>query len=299
MISNAVAIEGLPHHWLTTSNRRRVEKNISATRLRQHYDVGMRLNLPFIRCLTTLVLLLHIFVDAIKPALSANSNGWIQKRIDGSKGKFTILVTDQDCLARAEDAGWAVALTPPNHNLVIYSDTRKNYYLLSAGTKVRHTSGLSLIKAISTSAAALNWQLAYKTKYQGHPVDVWRATRNGAPISKSPSAKFDGFEFWAASDVLIPQAIVNLNIDAHGWPDTRALPLRYMEVSVHDQPRLLLTTISLERANIPASKFLVPKNYTRAKSELEVATSTANLGDLMDDWQEMPRALTDKVPRRK
>jgi hypothetical protein len=260
----------------------------------------MRLNPPLIRCLLSLILLLHIFVGAIKPVLSANSNGWIQQRLDGSKGKFTIFLTDQGCsLSRAEDAGWAIAVTPPNQNLVIYSDTRKNYYLLSAGTKVTHTSSLSLIKAVSTSFTALNWQLAYKTKYRGHPVDVWRATRNGAPISKSVSTIFDGFEFWAVSDVLIPQAMVNLNTDAHGWPNTRALPLRCMQVFVRGQPRLLLTTVSLERANIPASKFLVPKNYTKAKSELEVATSTTSLRDWMNDWQEMPRASTDKLPGRK
>jgi hypothetical protein len=260
----------------------------------------MTLN-PLIRCLLSLVLLLHFFVHAIKPALSASSNGWIQKRLDGSKGKFTIYLSDQGCsLSRAEDAGWAIAMTPSNQNLVIYSDTRKNYYLLSTGTKVRHTSSNSLIKAISTSALALNWQLAYKTKYRGHSIDVWRATRNGAPISKSVSAIFDGFEFWAVSDVLIPQALVNLNTDAHGWPNTRALPLRCTQVFLRGgQPRLLLTTVSLERANIPASKFLVPKNYTKAHSELEVATSMTSLVDLMDDWREMPRAATDKLPRLK
>jgi hypothetical protein len=251
----------------------------------------MRPHLSQVLLLLPLIVLLSIFVDERQAVLAADkSNGWIQKRFDGSKGKFTIYITDDANCTRNEDADYAVVQRPKVRELVMYSDKRKNYYTLSAGDGLKHTSGLALMKLISTSTAPLTWQPAYKSQYMGHPIEVWRATQGGSPISKSASDRFDGYEFWAASDIHIQPEFVKLGRSAHGWPNTNALPLRYLRVYPSGRPpRELASTTELKRGYIPPSTFTVPKSYKKAGSELEVASDTHNLKDMMQEWD-----LTDK-----
>src|SRR5271168_5334121 len=204
------------------------------------------------------------FVAASQIALAAASNGWIQERFDDSKGHFTIYVTANAVCSRNEDAGYAVVQAVADPTLYIYSDRRRNYYPLSAGTELKRTSSFMLMKAIATSINPLDWHLAYKTSFRGHPTEVWRATKNGSPIKKSESDRFDGYEFWAASDIPIQPGFVKLSRDANGWPETKGLPVRYARIFLTEKPRELLATMELKRAYIPPSTFLVPKAYKKA-----------------------------------
>jgi hypothetical protein len=226
-----------------------------------------------------------IFVEASQAALPAKPNGWIQTRFDGTKGNFTIYVTKQAIATKNEDAGWVLVSGPPDGTIYLYSNKRRNYYPFSVGTRVKRSSSLWLMKAIATSATTLTWHKAYATKMLGHPVQVWRATQNGGPISTSKTVRFNGYEYWEETDIHVRPEVVSLNVEAHGWPNTNGLALRYVRTFLGGNDRAVVDTKSIQTAFIPPATFLVPKGYKLAKSEFDVISNTEGLGEMMNEWQ--------------
>jgi hypothetical protein len=228
-------------------------------------------------------------VDAKAVAPPAKSNGFIQKRFDGTKGRFTIFVTKQAMASRNESAGWTLVTGPPDGILYIYSDVRKNYYPLTQGAKVKRSSSISLMRAIMTSTTSLTWHQAFKTELMGHPVQVWRATNHGEPISKSRDANFNGYEYWEEKDAQLPPQAIALNVAAHGWPNTSGLPFRFVQTFANGRRRMLIETSDITRAYIPPETFVVPKSYKKAKSEFDVANNIGGLDEVMKEWQEVDK----------
>src|SRR5215475_14391610 len=107
------------------------------------YDGSMRLH-PLVPFGLPLIVLLSIFVAETQQALAAKDNGWLQKRFDGSKGKFTICITDDGVYTKNESAGYVI-LQGPKQPVTIYSDVRRNYFPLSERNDggLKQTSGMA------------------------------------------------------------------------------------------------------------------------------------------------------------
>jgi len=220
-------------------------------------------------------------------AFGASANGWVQKRFDGNRGRFTVFISDNGaCCCRNESAGWNLLAVPATKaGVVVYSNKNKNYFPFSSGGHMKKTSGLKLMRAINTATNALTWSPAYHAVMLGKPVVVWRANANGSKYSPADAAHFAGWEFWEDRSIKMNHDLVAFNIEVNGWPNTDGLPLRYLQKIIDGQSITVMDTISTKRAVIAQSIFDLPSHYKQVKSEYEVVSDTGQLNEMMQEWQ--------------
>ena len=238
------------------------------------------------------VIAICAFTPLAQSAL-AKTNGWIAERFDQVAGKGTVRCSDIGYSSVSENIGYATVCSGPSWCVFVKNPGKKLYFVASTGTQVKHFTGFSLIKSLSTRMSVdLKWQRAYSTNFLGHPIAVWRAPtgkiRSSTNSTDLPGAKFEGFEYWAAEDIPIPESIASFNHTVHGWPVVKLMPMRFLRYQPRHKVETILETESIKPANLPAACFQIPKDYKLAKNEAEVATNTQNLQWIFEGLDSKP-----------
>jgi hypothetical protein len=243
------------------------------------------MKLKAFQSLVSLNVVALLFFPNASEAGEARNNGWIIDGCDLNNGNFSSRISNTWLSWVNQTVGYVMVSGPPNGTIYVYNDKKKNYFCYGDG---KHASTYRLMKFLNTSGISLHWQKVYSSKYLGHSVDVWRADQYGGAVKTEPGAKFDGYEFWAATDMHINPSVMAMNRAVHGWPDVSAVALRYFHCYWTGKRTAIVDVKSIRPAFVPDSAFRVPKGYKRSENEMEVVTKMLDLGDFFKDFASDP-----------
>lgn len=230
---------------------------------------------------TILTAALVLILALSAPSARANEPGWVSELTGPIYGKARFTTTARAFRSDSFEAGYSVVGEAPLWKFVVFNSKSKTYFPVHVGEGKNASNGRTtfLRAAMLQNTEESVWQKVGKSKFKGHPMDVWRTT----PKDKKSSNLFNVLELWAAADIPITKEVAAFNHCINGFPkELRNLPVRCLKIAGGIAKEATLETVSIKPAMLAPSVFAVPKDYKMASNEMEVVMNTQDLSNILD-----------------
>lgn len=217
------------------------------------------------------------------PPQRAALNGWKQVKKTSWLGDSISYVSKDGYIFTSAQLGLNVVCAHGSSKVILTRPKDKLYFVGSTAQGVRRlgSTNMTLSLEYSLKPPAVPWTFNRTTTYKGHPVDVWRASELIHTPNDAPN--FTGYEFWAAKDITIPDAMVKYNTIIHQWPLIVYLPLRVVHVHKGKPISTNLETTQIKPCEVPRTMFDIPKDYSETKDERKIGLTHQDVGHMIDD----------------
>lgn len=227
-----------------------------------------------------LVSLLLLFYLCTGPA-RADDPGWSITQSGQIYGRSQFAITAKGFRTDCLDAGYTLVSAAPSWKIFLFNEKSKSYFPFNAEATTNVSSGrTSLLRtALMRNAEECYWRKAYKTKFKGHDITVWRTAPKNPKVSKN----FKVMELWTADEIPLAREIAAFDHKVNGLPKEMAnLPLRCFAVASKRARSAFIETTSIEPGAFPVTKFRVPQGYKLARNEIDVVMNTDDLSNILE-----------------